>query len=72
MPAVRPRRIRLRRPVFLAITFPDVAHSVIDETLFMSAVVGFGLYTGREVGGVNHTGKSSPVGGSGRELFLGI
>ena len=68
----RPRRIRLDRPIFFAVTFPSFAEFTVDQCLRMPAVMGFGPDAVGEVSGVDHTNKSSPVGGAWRGLFIGI
>ena len=67
-----PCRVRLRRPVFVAVTFPAFAQAVIDKALKMTTIAGLGHDAGREIGCVDHAGKGSPATGSSRGLFAEI
>ena len=59
--AIRPRRVRLDRPVFVAVTFPSFAEFTVDQGLLMAAVMGFGFNAGREIGCVDHAGEDTPA-----------
>ena len=69
MLTICPGSIRLRRPVFGAVTFPYFAQPVIDQPLGMPAVMGFSSDTAGEVRCVYHAGKGSPPTGSWRGLY---
>jgi hypothetical protein len=43
---------------------------VIDQGLFMPAVMGLGFDAGREISHVDHSDKGSPATGSWRGLFV--